>query len=87
MKEQTLLEMKNKEVADLHKPSRRYGLSTVLLLAALVLSIIQYVQKNEVTWITDSFRFIEVSGKNVLGPNRTYFLAGKYKEYKAKALQ
>jgi endonuclease YncB( thermonuclease family) len=79
--------MNHKEPGSQRRPSRRYSLSTVVLLAALLFSVFQYNQKNEVSWLTDGFRFIAAHGKNILGSDSRYWLDSKYEKYKTIATE
>lgn len=46
--------------------TKRHGISGYLLAGIFIASIVQYMDKGEVSWITDSFRFVETSARQLL---------------------
>lgn len=48
--------------------TKRLSISGYLLAGIFIASLVQYQDKGEVTWITDSFRFVETSARRLLDP-------------------
>ena len=64
---------------------KRLPISAIILLLAFAASVVQYVQKGEVIWITDSFRSVETTAKELIGSVDANGLTDKLGEYGAKA--
>lgn len=60
-------------------------ISATILALAFSVSVVQYVQKGEVSWITDSFRKAEVTTRELIGSANTGRLADKLEEYQTRA--
>jgi endonuclease YncB( thermonuclease family) len=59
--------------------------TAILLTMALAMSVFQYLQGGEVRWVTDSFRRIELTGRQLIGSAKSDRLGDKFKEYTARA--
>ncbi|RLA51144.1 MAG: hypothetical protein DRQ65_08210, partial [Gammaproteobacteria bacterium] len=66
---------------------KRPPISATLLLLAFIMSVVQYVQNGEVSWITDSFRGVETTAKELIGSADANRLTDKLGEYGAKVSQ
>ena len=53
------------ELQPVRRNTKRRGISGYLLAGILIASLVQYLDKGEVTWITDSFRFTETSARQL----------------------
>ena len=54
---------------------RPLPISATILALAFTVSVVQYIQKGEVNWVTDSFRKAEVTAKKLIGSENTGRLA------------
>jgi micrococcal nuclease len=54
------------EVKPIRRKTKRGAISGCLLAGILIASLVQYLDKGEVTWITDGFRFIETSARQLV---------------------
>ena len=64
---------------------KRVPVAAILLSLALTMSLVQYFQSGAVRWVTDSFRWIEMTGRELIGSAKSDHLGDKFKEYSAKA--
>jgi endonuclease YncB( thermonuclease family) len=64
---------------------KRLPISAILLLLAFAASVVQYAQNGEVSWITDSFRSVETTAKELIGSADANRQTDKLGEYGARA--
>ena len=72
-------------VSQLPRKNRRLPISATLLTLAFAMSVVQYIQQGQVSWVTDSFRKVETTTRKLVGSAKTDRLGDQLQEYSAKA--
>ena len=72
-------------VSKLSRPERRIPVSATILALAFTVSGVQYVQKGEVSWLTNGFRGAENTVRALIGHGKADRLGAVLKEYQAKS--